>query len=402
MIVEIHGAGFQNKGAELMLHTVVSELRRRLPQFVPAIDPTYGPYDLRCGLILHQIFPPRSHVGSKGFSKRFRRQKLFASLAGGKLMRRMLGVSLSSYGCVGLSSIEGLIDIAGFAYTDQWGSQPTQDLASLTTYYRVKGKPVILLPQAFGPFQRDETRSAFRKILDNATLVFARDQQSYEYILELSTEPGKIMKAPDVTLFYPDASLEERTGDEEGSHVCVIPNVRILDQGKQAWGDKYVSRLLQISKEFVRLGLYVQVVVHDASGQDLKLAQHICEEVSSPAVTLTQEEDPVALKQLIAGSLMVVGSRYHSLVAAFSRHVPAIALGWSHKYDMLFRDFGCEKYVLSPDTPIETVLRYIRELTDRDTNVSHRHQIARHLQEMYIVNQRMWALVTEALTGRSA
>jgi polysaccharide pyruvyl transferase WcaK-like protein len=401
VIIEIHGAGFQNKGAELMLRAAVSELRRRLPQFVPAIDPAYGPYDARCGLRLHQIFPARFHVGSKAFSRRFRYQKLFASLAGAKLMRLMLGVPLSSYGCVSLGCIEGLIDVAGFAYTDQWGSKPTRDFASLTAYYKRREKPVIMLPQAFGPFQRNETRAAFKEILRNATLIFARDQQSHEYILELGADPDRISKAPDITLFYPDLSTEGAPTDGREGYACLVPNVRVLDQGREKWGDKYRAYLLDIVKELMRCGLPVKVIVHDASGQDLKLAQQIRDEASSPAVTLACEEDPTALKRLISKSLMVVGSRYHSLVTAFSAQVPAIAIGWSHKYDMLFRDFGCEKYVLSPETPIETALQYVRELSGLDNNISYRRQIAPRLQEMYTTNQRMWDRVTDVLVGRS-
>ncbi len=396
MIVEIHGAGFQNKGAELMLRAVVDELRQRLPQFVPAIDPAYGAYNLRCGLALNQVIPPRSHVGSDGFSKRFRGQKLFASLRGEKLLARVLGAPLSTYGCVSLAGIQGLIDIAGFAYTDEWGSRPTQDFASLTAYYKAKGKPVVLLPQAFGPFQRNETKSAFRNVLENATLVFARDQQSYEYAFELSSESGKVMHAPDITLFYPDVSLEMATDQDKG-YVCVVPNIRILDQGKQSWGDKYQSYLLEIVRELLHQNLRVNIVVHDASGDDLILARYLCDKTSSPAVTLIQEEDPIALKQLLAGSSMLIGSRYHSLVAAFSKHVPAIALGWSHKYTMLFRDFGCEQYVVSPDTSIEAVLQHVRALVDRDTNASCRQQIAHRLREMYRVNQAMWARVVDIL-----
>jgi colanic acid/amylovoran biosynthesis protein len=143
----------------------------------------------------------------------------------------------------------------------------------------------------------------------------------------------------------------------------------------------------------------VKVVVHDASGDDLALARRIRDEISSSGVTLVQEEDPVALKRVIARSWMLVGSRYHSLVAAFSAQVPALALGWSHKYEMLFRDFGCERYVVSPQTPMETVLQYVRELADPGVNASCRERITPRLREMYDLNRRMWQLATEALTG---
>lgn len=397
MIIEIHGAGFQNKGAELMLRTVVSELRQRLPGFEPAIDPSYGPYNSRCKLELLQIFPLRSHVGTAGFSKRFRRQRFFASLGGGRLFRYIGGGQLSTYGFVSLSSVQGLIDIAGFAYTDQWSSQPTKDLAQLTQYYKSRKKPVILLPQAFGPFQKDETRFAFRKVIDNASLIFPRDRKSYEYVIELSPDANKILQAPDITLFYPTFSDDEVQAHSD--YVCIVPNIRMLEQGKHYWDEKYESYLTLIAKEIIHQGLQVRIIVHDASGDDLKIAQNIFEKVDSPHATIVDEQEPVALKQAIGGSLFLIGSRYHSLVAAFSKKVPAIALGWAHKYEMLFEDFGCEKLLISPETPVDAMLECVTNLINEYVNLFYRRQIAEHLQKMYIANQEMWKRVTEVLTS---
>ena len=397
MIVEIHGAGFQNKGAELMLRTAVSELRQRMPEFKPAIDPSYGPYNSRCELKLLQIFPLRSHVGTPGFSKRFRRQKLFALQGAERLFRYIRGGQLSTYGCVSLSSVQGLIDIAGFAYTDQWGSQPTQDFTDLTQYYKSRRKPVILLPQAFGPFRKDETRSAFRKVIDNASLIFARDRKSYEYVVELASDPTKILQAPDITLFYPSSSNDET--QVHSDYVCLVPNIRMLDQGKQQWGENYELYLTLIAREIIDRGLPVRIIVHDASGGDLRIAQSIYEKVASSRVTIVDEQDPVALKRLIGESRLVIGSRYHSLVGAFSRKVPAIGLGWAHKYEMLFQDFGCEQLLISPGTPVQTMLECVINLMKDDVNLSYRHQIGERLQRMYLVNQEMWKRVTKVLTS---
>ena len=393
MIVEIHGAGFQNKGDWLMLRTVLSELRQRLPRFVPAIDPVYLPYESRRELKFLQMFPRRSHVGTPGYSIRFRIQKLFASLGGERLLAYIDGEQRR----VSLSSVHGLIDIAGFSYSDLWGPQSTIDFSELTQYYKSRKKPVILLPQAFGPFQKDETRSAFKKVIDNASLIFPRDRKSYEYVIELSPDSDKILQAPDITLFYPRFSDNEVQAHSD--YVCVVPNIRMLDVGKNDWGEKYETYLILIVKEIIRQGLQVCIIVHDSSGGDLRIAQSIFEEVASSRVTIVDEQDPVALKQVIGESLMLIGSRYHSLVAAFSKEVPAIALGWAHKYDMLFEDFGCEQLMISPGTPVEAVLRRVTNLINEDTNLFYRHQIAEQLQRMRPVNQEMWERVTEVLTS---
>jgi polysaccharide pyruvyl transferase WcaK-like protein len=397
MIIELHGAGFQNKGAELMLRATLSELRRRLSSFQAAIDPGYGPYLWRCELGLNQIVPLRSHVGSKGFYYRFQAQKLFALFQGERIVGKLLGTDLCRLGCVSLSRIDALVDIAGFAYTEEWGARPTQHLAMLTSYYRRRGCPVILLPQALGPFRSQEIRLAFRKVLANSTLVFARDEESYGYVNELSPDPSKVRIAPDITLFYPPETDSGVASPRENAYACVVPNSRLLDQGRERWGDKYRQLLLLITKELLRSGLQVKVAIHDASPGDLALGHYLCERSSSSAVALIQEVDPFKLKQVISGSTMVVGSRYHSLVAAFSRRVPAVCLGWAHKYEALFRDFGCQEYIISPQDQEESVLDRIRKLADPEINSSCRDRIGHYLQRMREPYQRMWSLVIDIL-----
>jgi len=308
-----------------------------------------------------------------------------------------MGKQLVDYGCVSLSSIQGLIDIAGFAYTDQWGSQPTKDFAELTQYYKSRKKPVILLPQAFGPFQKDETRSAFKKVIANADLIFPRDRKSHEYVMELCPDTNKILRTPDITLF--SQSISDNEAKTHSNYVCVVPNIRMLDQGKHQWGKKYETYLIQIIKEIIRRGILVRIIVHDASGDDLRIARSICEEVASQGVSIVDGIGPVALKEVIGESLLLIGSRYHSLVAAFSKKVPAIVLGWAHKYEMLFEDFGCEKLLILPETSIGAVLECVTALINEDVNLSYRHKIAKQLQKMHLVNQEMWERVIAVLTS---
>ena len=105
-------------------------------------------------LKLQQIFPARYHVSGHGFSKRLKTQKLLASKWLSKVFTRFAGVPLSRYGCCTLTSIEGFIDISGFAYTDQWGTQPTVNFSELTAFYKAKNKPVIFVTPSIWPFSQ--------------------------------------------------------------------------------------------------------------------------------------------------------------------------------------------------------------------------------------------------------
>jgi colanic acid/amylovoran biosynthesis protein len=395
MILEIHGAGFKNKGAELMLRTVTSELSARLPQFVPAIDPAYGRYEQRATLGLRQILPRRTHVGSLRFSWHFRHQRLVSALPGNFAFRLLSGAETADYGCVTLSKIQGFIDIAGFAYTSLWGNKPTQDLAQLISYFRKRQIPIILLPQAFGPFETPEIRAAMQEVLQSASLIYARDAESFAYLQELSPTSKNINQAPDITLFYPRKKLQNTK--KRSRIVGIVPNARMLDQGKELWGSNYYEILVAIISSLIRHEISVEILVHDASGQDEKVAKEIQNRIDTAQLPIYTASDPLIVKKRIGEYRLIIGSRYHSLVAALSTMVPAIALGWAHKYQLLMEEFNLGEYLLQPDTPAQEAAGMVEHLLQEDVNEHYRTQISRKLKQLYMTNQEMWDRVIDVL-----
>jgi hypothetical protein len=65
----------------------------------------------------------------------------------------------------------------------------------------------------------------------------------------------------------------------------------------------------------------------------------------SPEIHLCGDHTVLELvKKIISGSQFLVGSRFHALAGALSSAVPAIALGWSHKYQEIFSDFNVSDF----------------------------------------------------------
>ena len=369
-----------------MLRAVVSELRRRIKGFQPAVDPLCGDYSQRSRLGLYQICPARGHAGGSAFKRRFYGQKVFSKLHSNRVTHKVIGRLMHAYGCVSLHQIDALIDISGFAFSDDWGPKPMQDFASLAAYYKKRKKPVIMLPQAFGPFENGMTRAAILKVIKNADLIFARDELSYAYLTEIKSSK-KILLAPDITLFYPHI---EKEPVEKSNYVCVIPNFRIITHSKNVWGEKYQQYLRGAVKKILQQGCKVRVVIHDTSGRDLNLAELIIKSIDSSALSILIEKDALKLKDEIGHSRFVIGSRYHSLVAAFSYAVPSIGLGWSHKYEALFNSFNCSDLFISPEEPMDTLLSRIEFLLDESKNLSFQRKIEVKLEAMRITNEKMW------------
>jgi polysaccharide pyruvyl transferase WcaK-like protein len=397
MKIEVHGAGFRNFGAELMLRATVAEIGRRLGDVDFAIDPFYGSIAQRQALHLLSIVPARGHVGSGPWSARFRRQKAFARLRGllpAGSFRRWCDL----YGVVDISDISALLDIAGFAYSEQWGVAPTSHLAALAGHFASRGRPVILLPQAFGPFSTADGEAAFARVLAASTLVYARDRQSYETAARLVRETSRLRLAPDLTISF-CATLAE----DEGVAVAVlIPNARVPEKAGAVWHGKYEEILASCGRFLAAAGLEVRIDVHDTSGDDAVLASALMAAVGGSAARLEPSPDCVAAKTMLGRARLVISSRYHGLVAALSQAVPVLALGWSHKYEALLRDFDCERFMVSPEDSVESVTDRVEELADPGGNRAVRERLRARIGELRRANDAMWDEVVFTLSSAAA
>lgn len=78
--------------------------------------------------------------------------------------------------------------------------------------------------------------------------------------------------------------------------------------------------------------------------KDLCYQINAVNETKIPVVSgITAQE----VKGLIGNSHTVISSRFHGVVSALSQGVPCLATSWSHKYEMLFKDFGQEDRILT-------------------------------------------------------
>ena len=138
MIIEIRGTGSHNKGSEMMLLTILEQLKDQNIKFV--ITPQLGSCEYafysRLGLY------PKIWFRYKGFQ--------FGKF--GKFIPKKLR---DLYGMVIDEEIDMILDASGFAYSSHWGDYPTKIMAEESKRWKKMGKKIILMPQAFGPFEND-------------------------------------------------------------------------------------------------------------------------------------------------------------------------------------------------------------------------------------------------------
>jgi colanic acid/amylovoran biosynthesis protein len=393
MIIELHGAQFYNKGSELMLRAVVAELGQRLDDVTFAVDPVVGPYEKRGELGLRQIVPPRWWMGSTRFRFGLAAQRIFSPL----LKKYPLEKVIDTYGGIALDQIDALVDLSGFAFTDQWGPAPIQDFTRLAKVYKRKRKPVVMLPQGFGPFEKPESQKAMAELTKSVDLAYARDDISLRHIRSVASKPQLVTKAPDVTLFYPK-KINKVQPAEDALYSCIIPNVRMLDQGKAEWGGQYENFLTELGDMLVAAGEQVRFLIHDTTGKDVEIARRVQREMDS-APEIVKMESPLSIKEYISRSRLVITSRYHGAVAAFSNAVPSICLGWSHKYQMLYKDFGCVRNIVKHDEGAKTAKDKVKRVLNKKENNKIREKILVHVNEKRDQTMLMWNNIKKELVN---
>lgn len=379
MILEIEGAGFSNKGAELMLRSVLHEVRG-WGDVRCVVRPSRGSYEQRAVLALWQrvdlsrLGPVASRV-RRSIPSSYRRR----------------------YGLIIPEEIDAVLDASGFRYSDQWGSATSEGLARRARAAAHAGARYILMPQAFGPFEGEVGREAFRRASEDVQLIFARDVDSLEHVRNVIGDDPRLHLAPDFTAALPAISPERDLIDGEAAGLAaIIPNARMLDKTTDSAGEGYITFMRRAVEEVVAHGHRPVVVLHSADVDDLAVAREIVG-VTDPAIRIVEENDPQKLKGVIAGCDLVIGSRFHGLVNALSQGVPSVATGWSHKYRRLFEAYGCEDLLVDVSGPLDDALARVRRLLEPEERAEVRRSLSEANVRIGEEIRRMWAKVREAV-----
>lgn len=349
LLIEIRKAGFVNKGAELMLCSILEKLANEFPNaelaMMPSVSNGYAPYLKRAKNGFYQ----KASFWKKGIQLGW-----LASLVPEKI-REMYGIVLDD-------QIDIVIDSAGFAYSDQWGGYSCLELADSCKRWKKNGVKVVLMPQAFGPFKSKLNQKAIREMLDSVDLIFARDRISYDYLVSIAGERSNLKLAPDFTNLIKGIVPDDF--DRENNRFCIVPNFRMIDKTNKNDSEAYLPFMIEVTRYAYDKKQKPFILVHEGE-YDLFLAEKIRASVSND-VQIIKETHPLKIKGILGVSSGSVGSRFHGLVSALSQGTPALATGWSHKYKMLFEDYGFPEGVLNVQTSTKELHETMNLIIDEE------------------------------------
>lgn len=366
-IIEIHGTGVHNRGAELMAISISEKIKSVYPNAQIIVPCTFGhPLDIK------------KYGFKTALSLETKNKKYLYSLL----------MSILNLNFVPISKIDVILDASGFAFSDQWGAWAAKKLVQKANKSTRKKQPLILMPQALGPFQKNEIKKWTNLLFNRAEIIFARDKQSFDYSTVLASK-DKLLKCPDFTVglepMEVDISLPKK-------FACIVPNIRMLDKTNSS--ENYLNFIKKSVDSIENLNIEPVFLIHDGE-EDLKVVSLLGEKYQK--IRVIQHDNPKALKWILGKSQFVIGSRFHALVSSLSQAVPCIGVGWSHKYEELFIDFNTKETLIKNLEDLEKLEFIIQRLADveQHKDISEKIKIAANKIKQEV--EHMWNMVLQII-----
>lgn len=374
--IEIKGVQFSNKGAELMLEAILQQLDLHLDEYQLTLSPGRNlPYVKRAKLGAWQKLSfRRGNLDLTG---------IFANLP--KKIRNFL----KRYGIVTEADVDVILNASGFAYGDQWPLADLRNTAKEIKRFKELGKPYILLPQALGPFQREELKEFAEVLINDTALIFARDNTSFAECEKLNKN-NKLFQSPDFT-----ALLEvERLNTTEHQTVCLIPNNKVVSKFNHANAEQqkkaYYDFWIDTAKFFIDKGFFVKLLNHEGK-EDRDICSAILDAICSEQIALIDGLSSTEIKALIGSCNAVVSSRFHGCVSALCQGVPCLATSWSHKYEMLYGEYGLSENVIDFQLEADELKNKLNQFLNDLTNQA--SASLEHAEKVKLQNKKMWQQV---------
>lgn len=233
------------------------------------------------------------------------------------------------------------------------------------------GKPLILLPQTYGPFKSRIAKSIARYILKKTQTIFSRDKVGVDYlrgVLDDKDFTSKVRFAPDVA-FVLDSRKPEHLAIEPSAniraHNSIIVGLNISGllfnggyTGDNMFGlrtdyrtlvQDVVKMLLKDESTVVLLvpHMFPQAVYKVESDPDacLKVYEMLRKVYPGRIFLVKGGYDQGEIKYIIGFCDFFIGSRMHSCIAALSQCIPTVGLAYSSKFQGVFESVGLAYYV---------------------------------------------------------
>lgn len=284
------------------------------------------------------------------------------------------------------------LDAAGISFSDGREKFTIFNILSLLPALSA-GVKTVKISQAMGPFKNRLNKLMAKMILPRLALVVSRGEQTSAFLKEL--------ELPNTTS-YPDAAFSMEYDEEDQKNAnALIPsdtgNKKLIgiSPSQVVWGlcskygVDYLKILADVTTECCKRGYHCIIFPHSARtgtekthNNDLPLLRKFIAQLPAGKnlTILDKELEAGVLRCLIARMDILVASRFHAIISAMTVGVPAIVIGWSHKYSEVLAPFKLDNFVQSySDFDFDLTMKMIDEL------LSDHHRISENISKQFQV-----------------
>lgn len=351
----IVGANFINKGAQSMLFITMDEIYKRFPDAeiffgtFEYIDESkyrfktvfYNPLAVSIALDPSSLKSVLSKTRIKNTAKRLTGKGAYTVPV--NRLNELTDL---------IGDIEFIIDISGFGLGSKWGVIGSKIYLNNIRLARKYNKPIVLMPQSFGPFdyaeEKEKLISEIKDVLAYPVKIFAREEQGYKLLTDMGLT--NVEKAYDLVLQnkgidvnnifmdpYENAPIQLETND----NVAVIPNVQCFRHGDK---ETNIALYKKIIEDLIGGGRNVYIVSH--ATEDKEICGLLKGQFADESAVKLFDKDLSCLEydKFVKQFDYIVCSRFHGIVHAYRNAVPCIILGWAVKYIELAKTLGQDEY----------------------------------------------------------
>lgn len=264
-----------------------------------------------------------------------------------------------------LRASRAFLDISGGdSFTDLYGPKRFNDICFPKRLARRLDKPLILLPQTYGPFKDPARRDVASGLVRYAYQAWARDARSFDILRDLlggAFDPARHRLGVDVAFQLPAANPDRLLQGLPDRFVGINISGLIWNYhsaardhyGLKADYRQAVQQIVTVIARELPVVLVPHVLTprgHYESDRNAceELLQSLPDSVRSSVHLPPDPANPCEAKGLIARCDWFLGTRMHATIAALSSGIPACAIAYSDKTLGVFETCNQGEHVHDP------------------------------------------------------
>lgn len=228
-------------------------------------------------------------------------------------------------------------------------------------YYVTKAKeknlPVYAISLGIGPFQNKYQQKYSVKALEKCDYITFRDNHSLELFKEYNTTHPNVKVVPD-PVFFLDSPEQQEITKKIGLNI-INPQLFDAQFDRNMVKDDYKSLVKNLLAEFEE-----DIIIYNTEAKDFDFCAEVYEAFSNnERVTLFKVNSLEDLYEVYSETKLIIGTRMHSLITAFSQGQPIVGISWQQKVDAMFELLNDPQSVFridKIDEELEDIIKRVR------------------------------------------